>query len=274
MGVPNRFSNGPGNVPDADLLMADFDYLTGSPGATAYYTADGSAGSPAFSFTNDPDSGMYRLGTNNISLGTNGTTALQINPSQQCVFTDGSVSFPSISFINDIDSGMYRIGTNNIALGTNGTKALEITGTQAVILTGTSTNDSAGSGKVGEVVRSGITTFTNFPTTGQYGDLTSISLTAGDWDVSVNFEAITGGATVTDIRCGIGTVSGNSSTGLNEGDNVAYGPPPTSVITQSLSIPPFRVSLSGTTTYYLKYRAGFSGGPPQAVGRISARRAR
>jgi hypothetical protein len=142
---------------------------------------------------------------------------------------------------------------------------------------GTTTNDNASSGVVGEAVRSQVG-FTNFPATNNWGDLTSISLTAGDWDVSIlailSTNTATGG---TDWRCGISSTTGNSGTGLTLGDNQAEHTavlPSGGNAADSLSIPNFRVSLSGTTTYYLKYLALYTGGVPQAAGRISARRVR
>ena len=41
---------------------------------------DGSAGTPAFSFSSDPDTGVYRSGTNEVSLSTGGVRALTLAP--------------------------------------------------------------------------------------------------------------------------------------------------------------------------------------------------
>lgn len=40
--------------------------------------ADGTAAAPSLSFTSDPDSGIYRIGANNIGIAVNGTKALDI----------------------------------------------------------------------------------------------------------------------------------------------------------------------------------------------------
>lgn len=141
-------------------------------------------------------------------------------------------------------------------------------------IVGTATNNNAASGTVGEYVASVSTSNTNYPTTLQYGDLTSISLTAGDWDVSAQISAALISGVVTQIRIGISTTTGNSGTGLTEGDTLMIFPGPTATNNQGSNIETLRVSLSGTTTHYLKYYASYTVAAPIANGRISARRVR
>lgn len=141
-------------------------------------------------------------------------------------------------------------------------------------LVGTTTNNNASTGIVGEYVSSVISTATNFPATATYGDLTSISLTAGDWDVTVQLKAQLNDATVVAFVTGVSTTSGNSGAGLVEGDSRLDSPPPGNSADASLTVSAVRFSLSATTTLYLKYLASFSAGTPRAVGRISARRVR
>lgn len=142
---------------------------------------------------------------------------------------------------------------------------------------GTTTNDNAASGVVGEYVSSTVGA-TNLPTTTQWGDLTSISLTAGDWDVVVLAEYSNNGAgTPLLFDCGASTTSGNSGTGLTLGDTyleIGTDNIPTGSNVMGISVPGIRFSLSGSATVYLKVRAFYSTGTPQAQGRISARRRR
>lgn len=140
---------------------------------------------------------------------------------------------------------------------------------------GTATNDSAAAGYIGEYVSSIISSNTNYPTSGQWGDLTSISLTAGDWDVSIANYSTANGATITAMGIGISVTSGNDATGLTLGDTRVEIPNPVNAVKDSGgAIPTVRMSLSGTTTVYYKYRGVFSSATPQAAGRISARRVR
>ena len=62
-------------------------------------------------------------------------------------------------------------------------------------LVGTTTNDSAAAGVVGQYISSYVSA-TSVPTTNTWGDLTSVSLTAGDWDVTVRMEFVQNGATI------------------------------------------------------------------------------
>lgn len=146
--------------------------------------------------------------------------------------------------------------------------ALLITSAGIRGVTGTA---SATTGNIGEYIEGNATT-TNFPSTGTYGDLTSVTLGAGDWDVTANMGATPNGATVTTVIMGISTTSGNASTGLTFGTNAAFVPLPNVTNDSFNSIPSIRFSVSGSTIVYLKYRASFSVATPQAFGRLIARR--
>lgn len=142
-------------------------------------------------------------------------------------------------------------------------------------IVGTTTNDNAQTGSVGEYVES-VVGSTNFPATGVWGDLTSISLTAGDWDVN-GIMLATIGTTWSSARLGISQTAGNSTTGLTLGSNfiqTLFASTSTTITQVSLTISGFRISLSGTTTIYLKFMSDWSSGTPAAFGRLSARRLR
>lgn len=158
---------------------------------------------------------------------------------------------------------------------TDGRDEIQLNGSGGVAIRGTVTNDNAAAGFVGEYNETNITTLTNFPTSGQFGDFTSISLTAGDWDVTAIGEIQRNGATADDYILGISTTSGNSGTGLTIGltrvfqDNSVNGLGFFSLIT-----PTVRLSLSTTTTVYFKYFADYATATPKLRGGIKARRVR
>ena len=139
---------------------------------------------------------------------------------------------------------------------------------------GTATNDNAAAGYVGEFISSTITSAsaTAFPgSTGTAQNLTSISLTAGDWDVwgQVGGE-ITGGF-LTALDGGISTTSAT----LPALELRTQMPFPAATLTLSISPVPYqRLSLSGTTTVYMIIREYFSAGTATMFGGIYARRAR
>lgn len=242
----------------------------------------GSQGAPSFTFTGNTNTGIFSSGTNTINLTTNGTSRVSIDTTSLTTnlplyLANGTVGAPSLTFSSDTVSGLYRIGANNIALGTNGIRALEISSAQAVKIKGTATNDNATAGDVGEYVESIVTTSTAWPaTTGNYGDGTSISLTAGDWDVFAAIVQQQNAATITRTQLGISTTSGNSATGLTQGVNLFDGDfgAVSGVRTGPSFVPMYRISLSGTTTVYMKLNSNFTVGTPQFGGILAARRRR
>lgn len=167
-------------------------------------------------------------------------------------------------------SAPQNIGTSsNVSFG-SGTFSGQLKGN------GTTTNDNASAGQIGEYISSTISSPTNFPTSGQFGDLTHINLTAGDWDVSAALWGAVG-ANWSNFAIGISSSTGNSSTGLTLGDNYIqniFATTSSIPSQQGLSIPSYRVSLAGSTTIYLKYFANWTVTVPTAQGRISARRIR
>lgn len=100
----------------------------------------------------------------------------------------------------------------------------------------------------------------NFPiTANQWGDLTSISLTAGVWMIScrANFYN-TNTITTTRVHLGVSTTTGNSASGLDLSTNmVSQGIQNTTgnYYTSVVGVPTYLVQPSSTTTYYLKSHA-------------------
>lgn len=149
------------------------------------------------------------------------------------------------------------------------------TGTiNSFMVVGTATNDNAPTLRLGQYIESTASN-SNFATTDTYGDLNSISLTAGDWDVTAILCALANGATVTSILTGISTTSGDSSTGLSFGVNQANtGGGPSVTTAQCVSVPVYRMSLAATTTVYQKFYGTYTVATPKGYGRLSARRER
>lgn len=148
------------------------------------------------------------------------------------------------------------------------------TGTiKSFMVVGSTSNATTPTGRIGEQVRSAVTTRTNFAATNTWADLTSISLTPGSWLISMVGSANLNGATNTAIDFGIGTHAGNDGSDLLEADNYSQSGPATATYNITTSIPSLPAAISATTIYYLKYRAQYSaGGPPQGTGRLSATR--
>lgn len=135
---------------------------------------------------------------------------------------------------------------------------------------GTATNDNANAGSVGEIITG--TTSTVSLTTGVTTNVTSISLTAGDWDVSGTLRTNPAGSTTTSsVVAGVTTTSGAFG-GLGTAVQYPYAAPAgNSVIAAT---PVTRLSLPATTTVYLDANVLFSVSTLTADGFIRARRAR
>lgn len=135
-------------------------------------------------------------------------------------------------------------------------------------LVGVAGTGAATTGYVGERVLS-IQTTNQSATTGVAANVTSISITAGDWDIygSVSVNATT---ILTSAACWASTSSATAPDGSLQ--NIIYegGSGRTQA---SGSIPYLRLSLSSTTTVYLSF-IGVGTGTVTGSGAIYARRAR
>lgn len=142
---------------------------------------------------------------------------------------------------------------------------------------GTTTNDNAPALTIGEVISSVVGSGASIALTSATGggkNVTTISLTAGDWDVHGAVYFAYGVATVTGTGAGISLVS------------AGYPSPPTVGIFNSVGASPglsgpvglttgtVRISIAATTTVYLVASGVYSGGTPSVYGFIEARRAR
>jgi hypothetical protein len=110
---------------------------------------DGNASNPAYTFSSDPNSGLYSIGVGNTGLAVSGTLVsdwsydnLDMNAlpilNIGAAATDfgatggltmaaaieayvGSAALPGLAFNSDEDSGVYRVGANNVGVAVSGT---------------------------------------------------------------------------------------------------------------------------------------------------------
>ena len=165
-------------------------------------------------------------------------------------------------------------GTTTLTLpATTGTV---LTNASQLVGTGTTTNDSAAAGYVGEYVSSTVaSTGTSLAVSGTVYNVTSISLTAGDWDVSgiVFYDSATGTVVIAYAQSGISTVSATQSATFPPFSQT-YNSTIASIVIATQLTGTWRVSLSATTTVYLVARAGWTTQTPFAFGTLRARRVR
>lgn len=156
------------------------------------------------------------------------------------------------------------------------TGSLSRIGGGGIPVQGTNTNDSAAAGYKGEYLSG--TSGSVALTTVVIANLTSIALTAGDWDVTFHGQFLMA-ATTNIKRCYIsfGTTSAalNITLGFFNQQlwDATNGIVP-GVASQGLVIGPTRVSLSGPQTYYANCLAAFSVSTVTATGLFTARRVR
>jgi hypothetical protein len=141
---------------------------------------------------------------------------------------------------------------------------------------GTTTNDNAAAGSVGEFVSSTVLVGSAVALTSTIAaNVTSISLTAGDWDVWGNIALSVAGGTTTSVFAGaIHTVSATFPTIPNGGASfvVSYASPAGQ--SNALPVGRQRISIAATTTVYLIVSSTFAVSTSSAYGFIGARRVR
>lgn len=144
------------------------------------------------------------------------------------------------------------------------------------IIYGVTTNSNAAAGQVGEYISSSILFGSSISLTSTFSsNVTSISLTAGDWDVRgvVSFTPA-GTTTSSDFRVAINTVSASLPTIGAENNISASSTAYAAAGYAILPVGTMRISLSATTTVYLVARAIFAVSTMTAYGFIGARRVR
>lgn len=138
---------------------------------------------------------------------------------------------------------------------------------------GTTTNDSAAAGVVGEYKSSVVATGAAVSlTTATVADVTSLALTPGDWDVEGVVDFNLTGATTTDWTAGLSATSAT----LGSQDQYASQPLVLTLHTDTYGMvtPKARISIAANTTIYMNAKATFSAGTVAAFGTLRARRVR
>lgn len=166
--------------------------------------------------------------------------------------------------------------TGTLNLQSGGTTIATIS-SNGLISKGVTDGSNASSGYVGEYIVSTVATPGITLSGSTAANVTSISLTAGDWDVTGSVYYIGSGTTSTLnwIMCNVQTTS--ASLGAGTVGMFIQTPLNSGVWTQADNgglCGPNRISLTTTTTIYLVTRAGYTGGTIQCYGQVRARRVR
>lgn len=183
---------------------------------------------------------------------------------------------PVASAVNGINI-QNNTSTNSPVISAQGADSniflqLKGKGTSGAQVQGVSTSGTAPAGFVGEIINSVIIAASSVPVTSNVArNVTSISLTAGDWDVWGNVSLIPTGATFSNTLVWISQTSATqpdssvfNSIGASSGILAQVG----------IAAPSLTFQLSTTTTIFLSTLATFAAGTANACGGIYARRVR
>lgn len=148
-------------------------------------------------------------------------------------------------------------------------------------LIGTTTNDSAAAGILGEFKTTTVAVGSTVAlSTATAKDIMTLALTPGDWDVDGALDFILTGTTATLFRIGVSLTADTMPTQAG-GSGIGTDPLATiPLLTTALSatfihrVGTVRVSLAATTTLHLVGEGTFSAGTLSAYGTIRARRVR
>ena len=143
---------GPGSATDEALVLfsgttgkvVQNSLVTGSD-AGKLSSGDGLVSAPAYSFTSDPDSGMYISGTDvylSVGGGVGGVGQLKVDGSAvsagvQLQVPSGTAALPSLIFTGDPDTGLF-LGSSQVSVSTGGKSGLRLGTAGNVSLTGSS----------------------------------------------------------------------------------------------------------------------------------------
>lgn len=246
---------------------------TGAPVATGGTLAAGTNFAKIVAL--DANGNVTAAGTESASV----TTVLNGSIVWSWAAVPGAASYQIwVSATTGTEANYYVSSTNSFtqiapaASGTSGTiPSVNTTGG----LIGTTTNDSAGTGIVGEYVTSSVVSTTVNLTTGTTANITTISLTAGDWDVTggVLFQTAAT-TTVTACIAGISTTTGTLGADGTYARSTFATVTPGAVEWADFLTPVVRISIATTTTVYLVGQSTFATSTQTAGGYIRARRVR
>lgn len=194
-------------------------------------------------------------------------SASSISVGSGCTVTATQTTFNSSN--TNVITGAGTINYSNLCFTGSSQRLNVTTQTGGVAKGGVFQAPSAGF--IGEQIRSFVASGSAVSlTSGTSANITSISLTAGIWDIS-SINIFTGSTTISGLF--ESSISTTSATLGTVGDNMVQFPFLTLLTTAvPLNIPSYRLTLTATTTVYLVAQSSFTLGSCSSFGRISATR--
>lgn len=231
--------------------------LGGSPNTALVNAASITAGWSGQLATTRGGTNLASFTSNGVFYASSSSVMAQVTPANNSVLVTNGSGVPSLS--TTLPS--FTTGTITFSPTTGG-------------LVGTTAADNAAAGNVGQFISSVIASGSAVSLTNNTAaNVTSISLTAGDWDVWGNVSFLPNGSSVTG-SC-FGWTNTTSATAPDLSLYASINDAASTSIT-AFSVPQLRYNVSTTTTVYLSVLCGFTGvgAAVTACGGIYARRRR
>lgn len=256
------------NLNAADISAGTLPVVRGGTGVTTSTGTGSVVLSASPTLTGVPLAPTAAQNTNTTQLATTAFVLNQANDTAANILMDGTQSAGTLETYAR-SNHRHPTDTSRAPVASPAfTGAATFSGT--VVYQGFTDGSEAASGKVGQVITAertvALSLATNTPV-----NITSIALTAGDWEVR---GVVKYGGTASNSSYKAVGISSTSAT-LDEKLTVTVTPGTnTSLINDSLPAANERFNVTSTTTVYLVTAAGFSGGTQTVVGSILARRVR
>lgn len=224
---------------------------------------NGSAAAPTYSFTSDPDLGIYRVGANqlgvsagnalmatfaaaaftlapNVSMALSGTGGIAVDGTGVFSAPLGAVGAPSYSFNGDLNTGIYSPGADQVAMSVGGGQSQRWTGSLVNI-----TVSGAEVARWTAAQQSNVLGAVGAPSYSFTGDLDT-----GVYSPATNQVAVSLGGAQRMLLSGVTAVFGGGAAGLAGGANLTIGNVVTPIYSAlSTSGPEFLAGASGTATF-------------------------
>jgi uncharacterized protein (DUF2237 family) len=227
--------------------------------AVPFFVPDGTVGAPAFSFTSEPDTGMFLLSPGNLGLTVNGVQLANFDADRAAFVqqvrvlpANQSVAGPAFSFVGDADTGMYQDGANVIGFSTGGVNVLSMSSTDITSAVPYLAPDGTALAPA--------FSFTSDPNTGLFLDNPDeLAITIGGSEtIKFNSTAITAAANINFVVSGTGELLGLPATpsGATAAASKAYvdtfasGNGPFIAVDGTVAAPAFSFTLDSNTGFY------------------------
>lgn len=99
---------------------------------------DGTAAAPGLAFTSDLNTGLFRVGADQVAISTGGTSRLAVSTTAVSStlavdVTLGAVGTPSLTFTGDLNTGIYSPGADQVAITTAGVQRVNFNAATEVV---------------------------------------------------------------------------------------------------------------------------------------------